>query len=150
MYHALVFVHVVSAVLAVGANATYAVWMARASTAREHLLFALKGVKLIDDRIANPAYVLLLLTGVAQVVISHRSWNEAWIEWTLGLYAVLVAVGLGLYSPALARQIRLVEQDGPDAATTHTAENAQTALGVLLILVVLAILGLMVFRPGGS
>ena len=59
-YEILKFLHVLLAIVAVGFNATYAVWLARAAKEPEHEAFALRGVKFLDDRIANPAYALLL------------------------------------------------------------------------------------------
>src|SRR5438105_6991868 len=43
--------HVLSAVVAIGSNVTYAVWSSRGSRDEAHLGFALRGVKFIDDRI---------------------------------------------------------------------------------------------------
>ncbi|HKN80837.1 MAG TPA: DUF2269 family protein, partial [Actinomycetota bacterium] len=63
-YDILKFFHVLLAIVAVGFNASYAVWLARAATEPEHDAFALRGVKFLDDRIANPAYALLLVTGL--------------------------------------------------------------------------------------
>jgi uncharacterized membrane protein len=150
MYQAVVFIHVLSAIVAVGYNASYAVWLARGGMAREHLLFALKGIKFMDDRIANPAYGLLLLTGIAQVIISHRPWNEPWIEWALALYVVLLVIAVAAYSPALKRQIALLSERGPGDAAYLAADRRQTRSGIALMIVVLAIVALMVFRPGGA
>jgi uncharacterized membrane protein len=150
VYHLIVFIHVLSAIVAVGYNATYAVWIARGSRVPEHLLFALRGIKFMDDRIANPAYGLLLITGIAQVVISGRSWQEAWIEWALALYALLAIVAFAAYSPALKRQIGILADRGPDDPSYVAADRRQTFLGVVLMLIALAILALMVFRPGGA
>ena len=50
-----------------GANLTYGVWLARAARESQHLAFALRGVKILDDRIANPAYGVIFLTGMAMV-----------------------------------------------------------------------------------
>jgi uncharacterized membrane protein len=61
--------HVLAAAIAVGANVTYAIWIAAGSRDPKTLPFALRGVKLIDDRLANPAYGLLLITGVAMVLV---------------------------------------------------------------------------------
>jgi hypothetical protein len=55
-YVLLKFIHIASAIVAVGSNITYGVWNARAGSDPSHAGFALKGVKFIDDRIANPAY----------------------------------------------------------------------------------------------
>src|SRR2546428_99754 len=51
------FLHVLLAIIAVGFNATYGVWLAR--VAREPVptqSFVLKGIKRLDDWFANPAY----------------------------------------------------------------------------------------------
>jgi hypothetical protein len=51
------------------ANASYAIWLARAAREPQHLGHVLRGVKLLDDRFANPAYGLLLVTGLLNVVV---------------------------------------------------------------------------------
>jgi hypothetical protein len=66
-YLLLKWVHVLMAVAALGANLTYGVWLARAARESQHLAFALRGVKILDDRIANPAYGVIFLTGMAMV-----------------------------------------------------------------------------------
>jgi hypothetical protein len=51
------FVHVLLAIVAVGFNASYGIWLARAAKApqatQSHVL---RTIKFIDDRFANPAY----------------------------------------------------------------------------------------------
>jgi uncharacterized membrane protein len=149
-YHALVSIHVLSAIIAVGYNASYAVWLTRGGRQREHLAFALRGIKFMDDYVANPAYFLLLLTGIALVVLSGRPWNELWIELALGLWIVLLVIAYGGYTPALARQIRVLAETGADAPAYRSAETRQTVLGVTLSVLAVVIVGLMVFRPGGA
>lgn len=58
-YELLKYVHVLMAIVTVGFNASYAIWLRRAARAPEHRSFALRGVKLLDDRFANPAYGVL-------------------------------------------------------------------------------------------
>jgi len=67
LFTLLKFLHVLLAITAVGANVTYGVWLSRAARDPRHLPFALRGVKMLDDRLANPAYALLLVTGVAMI-----------------------------------------------------------------------------------
>src|SRR2546421_9971719 len=74
------FVHVVLAIIAVGFNATYGVWLAR--VAREPIAtqsFVLKGIKRLDDWFANPAYVLLAVTGVTMVLVGELRFTTLWI-----------------------------------------------------------------------
>jgi hypothetical protein len=56
LYLLLKWLHVLAAIVAIGANVTYGIWIARASRNPDVLPFTLRGIKLIDDRIANPAY----------------------------------------------------------------------------------------------
>jgi uncharacterized membrane protein len=150
MYQLLVFIHVLCAVIAVGANVTYAVWLTRGKLQRDQLLFALRGIKFIDGRIANPAYGLLLITGIAQVLISGRTFHQTWLEWAILLWVVLAALAYGLYSPGLRKQIKLLETGAPNDPAFVALDKRQTLVGVVLLLIAIAILALMVFRPGGA
>lgn len=150
MYQIVVFIHVLSAIVAVGYNATYAVWSTRGRLEREHLLFALRGIKFMDDRIANPAYGLLLITGIAQVIMSHRSWHQTWIELAIVLWVLLTIIAVALYSPTLKCQIQLLAERGPDDPEYAAVDRRSTVLGLILMVIVLVIVALMVFRPGGA
>ena len=61
--------HILFAIIAVGFNASYAVWLVRGQRDPAHLAFAVKGVKFMDDYIANPCYLLLLLSGLAMAFV---------------------------------------------------------------------------------
>ena len=76
------FIHILAAIVAVGMNLSYAVWIIRAQREPAHTAFALKGVKFMDDYVANPAYIGLLITGLAMVLLLpwnllHSFWLEA-------------------------------------------------------------------------
>ncbi len=47
-------VHVAAAIVAVGTNVTFAIWMSRAHRDREHLVFVIETIRLLDRRLANP------------------------------------------------------------------------------------------------
>jgi len=147
MYTWLRFVHVLAAITAVGANITYGVWLARAARDPAHLPFVLRGVKSLDDRIANPAYGLLLVTGVAMLFAGGPPWTTPWLLSGLILYAVLLALGLGGYTPLLRRQIALLESQGPHSPEYENLSRRGTLLGVLISIVVLIIIFLMVTKP---
>jgi uncharacterized membrane protein len=150
MYQTLVFIHVLCAIIAVGANVTYAVWLTRGKMQRDQLLFALKGVKFIDSRIANPAYGLLLITGIAQVLLSGRTFHQMWLEWATLLWVVLAALAYGMYSPGLRKQIAMLEAGTPDSPAFAALDRRQNVVGGVLLILALVILALMVFRPGGA
>ena len=141
------FIHIVSAIVAVGLNISYAIWIIRAQREPTHTTFALKGIKFLDDRIANPAYGVLLVTGLLMVFLLPIPITTLWIVIALILYAVLVVVGLFLYTPTLRSQIKLAEAgDLTSPEFTRLARRGQI-LGQTLGLVVVVILAMMVFKP---
>ena len=96
LYVVLKFIHILSAITAVGANITYGVWNARSQAEPAHLGFALKGVKFLDDRIANPAYGVLLLTGLLMIFIGSWSITSLWIILALLIAAAIVGAAMRL------------------------------------------------------
>lgn len=85
-YLVLKFLHILSAIVAVGSNITYGVWSIRAANDSAHLGFALKGIKFLDDRIANPAYGVLLLTGLLMWFFGNFGF-ALWLVIALVLFA---------------------------------------------------------------
>ena len=141
------YIHILAAIVAVGFNISYAVWIIRARQNPEHTAFALKGVKFIDDRIANPAYGVLLLTGIAMVFLAGYSLTTLWIDLSLILFVLLIVVAVVFYTPSLRDQIKLVESgDTSSAEFTRFAQRGQIA-GQALGVIVLVILAMMVFKP---
>jgi uncharacterized membrane protein len=148
VYPWLKLAHILLAIVAVGSNVTYGIWQARAAREPQHVGWALRGVKFLDDRIANPAYLLLGAVGVAMVLIGPWEFEAPWIAISIGLYVALALVGFGLYSPTLSRQIRVYESDGPDAPEFAALGRRGRLLGILLAVIVVAIVALMVLKPG--
>lgn len=150
LYPAVKVLHILLVVVAVGFNASYAIWIARASRTPEgqdHLSHVLRGIKFLDDRFANPAYALLLVTGIAMVLIGQIPFTTFWIAASLVLYAVLLALAFGLYSPILRRQISVLETDGAGSARFREVSARASIYGILTALPVLAIIVLMVTKP---
>jgi uncharacterized membrane protein len=145
-YLLLKYVHVLLAITAVGSNVTYAAWNARSAMAEEHLGFALRGIKFIDDYIANPCYGLLLLTGLALRFIGWSSFPR-WMISGIVLYVVLVVIALAGYSPALRRQIAALEAEGASSTAYARWAGRARITGIVTIPIVLAIVFLMVVKP---
>ena len=141
------YIHILAAIVAVGLNISYAIWIIRAQGEPAHTGFALKGIKFLDDRIANPAYGVLLLTGLLLVFIAGYSLTTLWIDIALILFVLLVVVAVVFYTPSLREQVKLVESgDVSSAEFTRLAHRSQLA-GQALGAIVLVILAMMVFKP---
>ena len=146
-YEILKYLHMLLAIAAVGSNLTYGIWLARAAREPGSLAFALKGVKVLDDRIANPAYALLLITGIAMIYVRNIAWTTSWLLVSLILYVGVVVVGLFGYTPVLRRQIAALESGGPDSPEYRALSTRGVRLGALLAVLVLIIVFLMVTKP---
>lgn len=149
LYPWLKALHVLLAIVAVGFNMSYGIWQARAGRDPQHMGYALRTIKFMDDRIANPAYVGLAIVGVALVLIGPYDFDDLWVAVAIGLYALLVIIGLGLYSPVLKRQIAEYETSGGQTAEFAGLSGRSRLLGAVLGLIVVAIILLMVVKPGG-
>jgi len=143
------FIHVLLAIVAVGFNASYGIWLARSASApqatQSHVL---RTIKFLDDRIANPAYGLLLLTGL-WMIFSAGIPVRLWIALSIGLWLVLVVVGLGVYTPTLRDQIRVLESEGPGSEEYQRLSSRGRTLGIVLGIIVIVIVFLMVTKPAG-
>ncbi|HLO14363.1 MAG TPA: DUF2269 family protein [Anaerolineales bacterium] len=148
LFSLLKWLHILFAIIAVGANATYGIWLARASRSTDFLPFTLRTIKLIDDRLANPAYGLLLITGFLMAFVLPLSLTTPWLLTALILYAILVLVGLGEYTPTLRRQIQLLDSEGFRSPKYQALARRGTILGVVLAILAIAIVLLMVVKPG--
>jgi uncharacterized membrane protein len=146
-YEVFKFFHVLLAIVAVGFNATYGIWLARAAKQRDHEAFTLQGVKFLDDRFSNPAYVLLLMTGLLMVWVGDLDLTQFWLLAALVLYVVLVGVGLFVYTPTLRNQIGVLASAGPDSAEFQALSRRGTTVGIVLAIDVIAIVFLMVTKP---
>jgi uncharacterized membrane protein len=147
-YSLLKYIHVLLAITAVGSNITYAVWNARAAQEPAHAAFALRGIAFIDRRVANPAYGLLLITGLVLVAIS-RQWGlgNGWIASALILFAILIVVAIGFYSRVLKRQVQVLETEGQASANYQALARQAQIYGIASLLIVLAIVFMMVVKP---
>jgi uncharacterized membrane protein len=139
-------VHVAAAIVAIGANVTYAIWMSRAHRDRAHLVFVIETIRFLDRRLALPAYGLVLLTGIAMVVRGVYSFTTGWIAAAIGLYLVAVVVGIVAFSPTIRRQLTEARRDPSSAAYAELARRNNN-LTLVTLMVVGAIVVLMVTKP---
>lgn len=145
-YLVLKFIHILSAIIAVGANITYGVWNARAAADPAHSSFMLKGIKFLDDRIANPAYGVLFLTGLIMVFAGNIG-PKLWVIVAIVLFIAVAALGFGIFTPLLRNQIKLADAGDTSSSEYTRLANRSRTLGPVLGLLVVVILVMMVFKP---
>ncbi len=147
LYLILKFLHVLLAIIAIGFNASYPSWLSRAQREPEHALYVLRGIKVLDDRFANPAYALLLVLGLAMTFMAGIPLSTFCIAAALVMYVLLIVGGLLVYSPTLKGQIAALETTGRASPEYTRLSPRGTVVGILLAVDVVVIVFLMVVKP---
>jgi uncharacterized membrane protein len=142
------FFHILFAIIAVGFNASYGLWLARAARQPAATqLFTLRTIKLMDDRIANPLYGVLALTGLFMVWTAGYPLTLLWIAAALVLYVIAIVIAFTLITPNFGRALRALEADGAESPAYRDAMARGRTFGILISVVVVAIVFLMVVKP---
>ena len=141
------FLHVLLAVIAVGFNATYGILLSRAAREPEHETHVLASVRFLDERVANPAYGLLLVTGLTMVWVGDVDLTQFWLATALVLYGLAVVLGIVLYAPVVRAQTRALEERGASSAEFRRLAKRGTVLGAIVGVDVVVIVFLMVTKP---
>jgi uncharacterized membrane protein len=139
-------IHVLSAITAVGANLTYAFWLQRAGRDRDKLPWTIESIRRLDSRIANPAYIVVLITGIGMVLAGAYSFETGWIAAAIVLYIVIAALGILAFAPAIRRQLAEAEADPTSEAYAAAARRSNT-LGIVTVGLAVIIVILMVAKP---
>ena len=139
--------HILFAIVAVGFNISYGIWQARAAREPQHMGYALRGIKFLDDRVANPSYAGLLVVGIILVLIGPYEFTTFWVAVSIGLYVAMAAVAFFFYSPTLKRQIAAYEASGAQSAEFVQLGARGRMVGIVLAVLVVAIIVLMVVKP---
>ena len=147
LYPWLKTLHILFAIVAVGFNISYGIWQARAAREPEHMGYALRGIKFLDDRVANPAYAGLLVVGIILVLIGPYDFTTFWVAVAIGLYVLMFVVAIVFYSPTLKRQIAAYEANGAQSEEFVQLGARGRLVGMILAVLVIAIIVLMVVKP---
>jgi uncharacterized membrane protein len=137
---------VLAAIIAVGTNVTYFVWLSSARKHPEQAPDVLPGLKALDTRLANPAYVVLPITGILMVLDADLGFTTFWIATAIGLYVALAVIAGAFFSPSLRRQVELAAVAAEPSLYDRAAKRT-TLAGVVTMLPVAAILYLMIIKP---
>ncbi len=138
--------HILSVIVAVGANVTYQAWLSYAGRDSTRLVFAIEGVRQLDRRLANPAYILVLITGILMLTTGQYSVSAGWVRLGFVLYVLVAVVGIVVFAPAIRRQLELA-RTAPTSEEYEVIAGRTRILGWLTTLVVFLIVWLMVIKP---
>ena len=142
----LLTLHILSALVAVGATVSYFFWMRRALIVPESRKFTLETLRMLELKLVSPAYVILFLTGLGLIDRASWGWSTPWLELSFLLFIALMGLA-GFHIRLIKRQIILTE----DASSNTSEYNAAHARGRMLmsakVVVITALVYLMVFKP---
>ena len=144
MHTTLLFLHILSAIVAVGVNASYFFWLRRAVVVPETRTYTLTTIRLLETRIAIPAYVIALATGVALALTSGPSFGTAWVDAAVVIWLVIMAIG-GFHARVVKRQLAAADSGDSDAYESGHARGR--VLMALIMLCAMGMLFLMVAKP---
>ncbi len=148
VYLWLKLIHILAAITAVGTNLTYFWWLRRARDSGAAATVALDGITALDRKIANPAYIVLPVTGIAMVLVHDTlGFSTFWVATAIGLFVAMGAFAGIFFSPALRRQVALA-RDGHGGAEYAAASHRTMVTGTITMVLVAAIIVLMVLKPG--
>ena len=143
----LLTIHVLAALVAVGATISYFFWLRRAVLVPESRSFTLETIRMMERRMVIPAYVLVLLTGLGLVDRAGWAWSTPWIE--LALMFLVVLMGLsGLYARTIKGQISLATDGSANSSEYERLHARARILLALKVVLIVVMVYLMVFKPG--
>lgn len=140
------WIHILSAITALGANITYPLLLRVAGNDAAAKRFALRSIARLEI-VANIGYGVLLVTGFAMLFIGGIPISTPWVASAIGVYIIVGFLAGSRYTPALRKQIQLAEQPGPSSREYLAAEERTQRLGMMILLLVVIIEFLMTVKP---
>ena len=157
-YNISLWLHISAAVVGLGATFAEALlFQVALKMDPRNMPFVHRAQRAINTRLANPALLIILITGIYQVADGNWSMGDTWISATFAIVIVLGGL-LGAYFIPTDRRMEVQAAEEIAAATDGTVRFSQGYLDKLRqeglvgtisgLLIVIAIF-LMVVKPGG-
>src|SRR3954464_12139920 len=106
----------------------------------------MRTIKVLDDRFANPAYGLLLITGLFMVFTAGYPLTTLWIGAAIVLYLLVLVLAFTVISPNFRAQLAALESGGATSTAFTAAARRGRTFGILVSVLVIAIVFLMVVK----
>jgi uncharacterized membrane protein len=145
-WQVLKLVHILAVIVALGANFTYAYWLARAGRDRDRLVFVIEAIHGLDRRIANPAYIVVFLAGVGIILTGPFTFETLWVGAAIVLYVLVALLGITVYAPVMRRQLALAATE-PTSPEYAAVARRSRLIGLGITAIVVVIVALMVLKP---
>jgi uncharacterized membrane protein len=150
----LIFLHILSAIVAFGPTFAFALYGAQARKEPQHANFMARANHVVSDRLVFPLVLSMPVTGVLILWASQRDITKsAWLVAAIVIYVFAVLYSYFVQRPATLRMIELTSTPPPAGATGPSPELMATGAkiqrgGMIMGLSVIVIVALMVVKPG--
>ena len=154
LYNISLWLHISSAVVGLGATFALAVGFPLALRLdAKYLPFVHHLSMEVTRKLASPALLLLIITGVYQGVDAKRM-DEPWLGITFAIAIVLGGLQGAYFVPTDKKLAALAEKELADGSTTLSEDYQRQAqreggIGALAGLLIIVAVFLMVIKPGG-
>jgi uncharacterized membrane protein len=152
-YTVSVWIHISAALVGFGATFAEAVtFQVAMKLDKRHLPYVHRLQLFINQRLATPGLVIVILTGFYQVSKGDWSFGDAWISGTFAIAIVLGGLLGGYFIPTdrkLGAQVEQELAEGGELSEGYLAAvRREGAIGGLTGLLIIAAIFLMVIKPG--
>ncbi len=141
------YLHVMLAIIAVGFSASYSIWINRAAHEPENLKYILRGVRFLDSRFTNPAFLGLLLFGLGMAWYVGLPLTTLWIGTAIALYFAVALLGILVYAPIFRQLVGTIETRGVRSSEFQILLRRSNLITLFLGVIMLLVVFLMVFKP---
>jgi len=149
VYHLLLFIHIVCAVIWVGgafAAQALALMMSRSDDPAELPRFG-RRLEQLGTYVFMPAAVVLFVAG-AWMTIRSWSFGQAWVAVSVGLWVLSAVAGAVYLGPSAKRAAALFESEGLASVAGRKIIGRMFVVSRLELVSFAVIIVLMVFKPG--
>ena len=151
-YSALLFVHVLSAVVWVGGACTVQVYALRALRTDDAVKVAsfASDTEFVGTRVFIPASLILLVSGMLTLRDSGGLWSysQGWVQFGLAVIAVSIVVGIGYLGPEAGRIARATDAGGVESPEVQQRIRRIFLVSRIELVLLLAVVFDMVVKPG--
>ncbi len=147
----LAFLHILAAVVWVGAAVTTSAVIMRANRNPDRAVVAglAQQLEWVGPRLIGPSALVVVAAGIWITIIEDWvDFAQTWIWLSLVLVAVSMVLGMGYFGPEGRRIGRIVAERGPEHPEVRQRMDRLLMLNGLDLVILVVVIWLMVFKPG--
>lgn len=141
------FLHILTAVVAVGIHLSLLVWLKLTGTGAENTSLVLQGMQILDKRYSGPGYIVILVTGLAMMGMGPYPHTSTWLIMSVVLMIVILGVAHSMFTPSLKKLVVLASEQNADNSSKTSLEKKVRRSGWIIFLLSIAIVYFMIFKP---